>query len=440
MQNSSPGLPTLYNYQQQGIVQLTKFLSNNVDNAALLADPPGAGKTPQAILTAIELQAERVIVLCPASLRENWKREFVRWGQYDPKDIQILKSGKEPISTTARVVIISYTMAISAKVVPQYEKHSWDLLIADESHYLKNPSSQMSRIVLVVIWNRCRYRLLMSGTPLPNGRANEAWTTFSRLLSSEFGKWDEYADRFCIRCETPWGIKFDRSKNLGELQKIARENFMVRRSKEEVLGELPPLVRQNIFIDVTPKDLYDIESGLDIERIVQSIDQGMPLESDHISTARQKLGKLKAYKALEYVLNLLDEVNQVVVFCHHKEPWEILKQGFEDKDVSVVGINGTMSANERQASVDAFQQKKAQVFLASLRAANVGLTLTTASTMVMVEYDWVPSTNEQAEGRIYRITQDEISRVHYLVVPDSLDEKVLAVVQRKQQKIFEALS
>jgi len=432
--------PPLYRYQQEGIVQLAKFLSNSVDNAALLADPPGAGKTPQAIMTAIELQCERVIVVCPASLRENWRREFKRWICADDKDIQVITSSSEAIDPEKRIVILSYTLAISPSFVRQYEKLSYDLLICDESHYLKNPSSQTARIILIVLWARCRYRVLISGTPLPNGRASEAWTTFSRLLSERFGKWNEFRDRYCLPSDTPWGVKYYKSKNLEELQKLARDNFMVRRTKAEVLGELPPLVRQNIYLQVAPKDLFDIENGLDIDGIVEAIDNGLPLDSDHISTARQKLGALKAYRALEHVITLLDEVEQVVVFCHHKIAWQVIYDGLQDQDISVVGINGTMSSEERQASVDAFQQKKAQVFVASLRAANTGITLTAASTLVMVEYDWVPSTNEQAEGRIYRVTQNDISRVHYLVVADSLDEKVLAVVQRKQREIQKAIN
>lgn len=440
MEKKQSTIPPLYKYQQEGILQLSNFLSNSVDNAALLADPPGAGKTPQAILTAAELQCERVIVVCPASLRENWRREFTKWGNIAAEDIQVIASGADTLDASKRVTILSYTLAINPKIIKQYEQLNFDMLVCDESHYLKNPSSQTSRIILILLWSRCRYRILISGTPLPNGRASEAWTTFSRLLSSQFGKWSEFCDRYCLPSDTPWGIKYYRSKNLDELQRIARDSFMVRRTKAEVLGELPPLVRQNIYIDVAPKDLFDIEDGLDIEGIVNAIDNGLPLESDHISTARQKLGVLKSYRALDHVLGLLDEVGQVVVFCHHRTPWQVLYDGFQDHDVAVVGINGTMSSQERQAAVDAFQQKKAQVFVASLRAANTGITLTAASTLVMVEYDWVPSTNEQAEGRIYRVTQDEISRVHYLVVADSLDERVLAVVQRKQREILKAIN
>ena len=110
------------------------------------------------------------------------------------------------------------------------------------------------------------------------------------------------------------------------------------------------------------------------------------------------------------------------------------------KNISdAVGINGLTHTTERQQNVDTFQRKEAKVFVASLKAANTGLTLTSAHTLFMAEYDWVPSTNEQAEGRIYRVTQNEICRVKYLVAADSLDEKVLKVLQRKQRQIEKAL-
>jgi SNF2 family DNA or RNA helicase len=150
---------------------------------------------------------------------------------------------------------------------------------------------------------------------------------------------------------------------------------------------------------------------------------------------RRKLAMLKAPFILEAINDALEEVEQLVVFVHHRELFEFLMSNISD----AVGINGLTHPTERQQYVDTFQRKEAKVFVASLKAANTGLTLTSASTLFMAEYDWVPSTNEQAEGRIFRVTQNEICRVKYLVAADSLDEKVLKVVQRKQRNIEKTL-
>jgi len=116
-----------------------------------------------------------------------------------------------------------------------------------------------------------------------------------------------------------------------------------------------------------------------------------------------------------------------------------LIQGLSQRNISAVSISGLTLPEDRIKSVDIFQRGEAKVFLASLKAANTGLTLTKTSTLLMAEYDWVPSTNEQAEGRIYRVSQKEICRVRYLVASETLDEKILQVVQRKQKNIEKAL-
>lgn len=428
----------LYQYQRDGIEALTSFLFNNPDKSALLADPPGAGKTPQAIGVAESVTAKTVLVICPASLKENWRREFLRWSDHFEKVCNVISSS-DIIPSDAEVIVVSYTMSINAAILEQLMNRRFDVMILDEAHYCKNPKSQTSRIVLCMLWARCRYRLALTGTPLPNGRAAEAWTLFSRLSQTDFGSWNTFKDRYCVEEETRWGVTYPRSKNLEELRKIASEKFMLRRSKDVVLSQLPGLIRQNVYLKLPELQVLKSEAGIDVDAIVEAVDKGLPLDSDHITTLRRKVGSLKAPHALSYLTELLDEVEQVVVFVHHREVYELIQQGLEALDIAVVGINGMTPPEERQKFVDDFQNKKAQVFLASIKAANTGLTLTSAHTLVMVEYDWVPSTNEQAEGRIYRVSQKEIARVIYLVVADSLDEKVLRVVQRKQRDITKAL-
>jgi hypothetical protein len=274
----------------------------------------------------------------------------------------------------------------------------------------------------------------MTGTPLPNGRAVEAYTSFSRCSQEHFGKWEAFKNRYCVEERTRWGVTYPHSKNLTELKELSRP-FMVRRSKAEVLGELPGLVRQNVYIRLPELDVFKAEDGIDVDAIVDAVENGVPLESEHITTVRRKLSMLKAPFIVEAIKDALEEVEQLVVFVHHRELFEHLMQNISDS----VGINGLTHPTQRQQYVDTFQDGKAKVFIASLKAANTGLTLTRAHTLFMAEYDWVPSTNEQAEGRVFRVTQNEICRVKYLVAADSLDEKVLKVVQRKQRQIEKAL-
>lgn len=421
---------SLYKYQLDGIEKLFSIVTQRAEKAAMLCDPPGAGKTPQAIGLLNRLTAKSALIICPASLKENWSREIKKWSMY-PLSVQILNSSSDKLDGSD-VVIISYNLAV--RMVEEISRASYDLLVCDESHLLKSASSQVSRIVLVPIWSRCRYRLLMTGTPLPNGRAVEAYTCFSRCSREHFGSWDAFKTRYCVEERTRWGVTYPHSKNLQELREFAKP-FMVRRTKEEVLGELPGLVRQNVYLRLPELDVFNAEDGIDVDAIIEAIDAGVPLESEHITTVRRKLAMLKAPLILEAINDALEEVEQLVVFVHHRELYEHLMKNIS----SCVGINGLTHPTERQQNVDSFQKKEARVFVASLKAANTGLTLTSAFTLFMAEYDWVPSTNEQAEGRIFRVTQNEICRVKYLVAADSLDEKVLRVLQRKQRHIEKAL-
>jgi SWI/SNF-related matrix-associated actin-dependent regulator 1 of chromatin subfamily A len=427
----------LYKYQQEGIEKLYSILTTNEERAAMLCDPPGAGKTPQAIGLYDALGSRSALIICPASLKENWRREFLKWSKA-PGSIrpQILNSSSDVIDPNANIIITSFSLA--CRVYEKLSERNYDLLIVDESHYLKNASSQVARIVLVPLWAKCHFRLLMTGTPLPNGRAVEGYTSFSRCSSEHFGSWETFKKTYCIEERTRWGVTYPGSKNLPQLKERCKR-FMVRRSKDEVLQQLPGLVRQNIPIRLPEMDILNAEDGIDVDAIVNAVENDLPLEGDHITTVRRKLAMLKAPHILQAIEETLEEVECVVVFLHHRDLMTHLTHGLTEKKISHVSISGLTLPEERVKSVDSFQSGEARVFLASLKAANTGLTLTRASTLIMAEYDWVPSTNEQAEGRIYRVSQSEICRVRYLVASDSLDEKILKVVQRKQRYIKAAL-
>lgn len=382
-----------------------------------------------------ELKAFRVLILCPASLRLNWAREVETWTAGTRKTCVLKTGGDHIIDANEMVVITSYALASRNPLLQMLAAREWDLLVLDESHQCKNVTSQVSRACLVTLWAKARYRLALTGTPVPNGRAVEAWPLFSRLCPEKFGAWKPYASRYCIPEETPWGLTYPRSKNLEELSTIARERFMVRRTRETVLGELPPLMRSVVPLDVPLLRIREAEEGIDLDALLKAMESGIPLRSDHISTARRKLGILKAPVAIDYLKDLLEEIHSVVVFCHHKEVFFALKDGLREGNLEVVSISGATSAEERQKAVDTFQSGYANVFLGSISAASTGITLTASSVVVFVEADWVPSTNEQAEGRVRRIGQKESMRAIYLVVPGSLDEAVQRAVIRKQKNI-----
>lgn len=438
----------LFPYQREGVSSLVTILTKVGGYAgALLADPPGAGKSAQAICAFHSLKCEKVLVVCPKSLKLNWVREVDMWtaGTY-PAVVLPLKDRSLPeMPEGPRLVVVNYHQVIAEPVKSWLSAQRWDCLVLDESHQVRNAESHIARVCCVLLWSQSRYRIAITGTPVPNGRAHEAWTIFSRMAPDLFGKIDAFRSRYCIADETPWGLKYNRSKNLEELGRLARERFMVRRPVEVVLGQIPPLVRQTIPVDVPALRVVEaqqcLEEGrVDLDQLLKSIEEGLPLSSDPISTARKKLGLLKVDAAVEFVLESLEETQCLVIFVHHREVAEGVLEGLRAAGVSVVTIRGRTPAEERQKAVDDFQAGLVQVILLSITAASIGITLTRASITVFVENAWDPMTLEQAEGRTKRIGQTEITRAQYLVVPNSLDDRALEVVRKKQRSIERILA
>lgn len=460
--------PALYPYQTDGVELVTRILRGSKDRAALLADAPGLGKSPQTVRVAMKLDARRILVVCPASLRLNWQRELSRWsdGLYQA---QVLRSGKD--EPTADVLVASYSLVVRQPTLNALlASDRFDLLVLDESHALKSPTAQVSRVCLVMLWGHARHRLCLTGTPIPNGRASEAFTVFSRMAPDLFSPWADYCKRYCVEAPNPndprpGAVWYPRSKNLDELGRLARDRFMVRRTKAAVGDQIPPVIRERFHLEVPELMAQTAPATVDpelapafnpdlIEQIIQAVQNGqspinaLPSDSDAISTARRKLGLLKVIPALEYLRDLVQAgTPRVVVFCHHRDVWYGLFEGLAQSDVvdEVYGINGTMPAADRQAMVDGFQALKGTdrtaVFVASIGAAGTGLTLTAADTAVFAECSWVPSDNEQAEARVARLTQaSSVCRATYLVVPESMDEAVLGAVHRKQRDIQEVLT
>lgn len=422
-------IPELFPYQKEGVDLIV-----NKYKDVLLADHPGAGKTAQVVTAADKLKASKILVICPASLRENWKREFIKWSFRDLKIKCIYNKNdisKLPLENF-NVIILSYDLAVKYwRVFQHYES---DLLILDESHYLKNKDSLRGRVCLDSFWRNAKKRICITGTPLPNGRALEGYAVFSKLAPKVFGKYRDYLENFCVREDGFWGVNYNKSKNLKRLGEICREHFMIRRDRKETVGQLPALVRFSIPLKVT--EVFD-----DLElmfKFKEAEDEGLR-HIEAFKSARRLHGIMKIKPSIDYIKTVLESDKNCVVFAHHKDVVFGLAEGLIQNGITFVSLTGETSSEARQDAIDRFQKGEAQVFLASLLAANTGITLTASSNVIFVEADWVPSNNEQAEARCYRVSQTEVTRSHYLVIPDSLDDAITSSVIRKQKNIIEVL-
>lgn len=469
-------------YQKAGIAYAVR------KGNALIADEPGLGKTIQAIGVSNCIKAIRsVLIVVPASLKINWEREWQKWcvkglttgsvknGQPDswPKDAQ---------GNTPNVVIINFDLVDKHKA--RLTATTWDLMIVDEAHALKNDAAKRTQLILGKGTSEPglpRHRtLLLTGTPILS-RPKELWTLAHALDPEYFSNRLRFALRYCNAHETKHGWNMDGSSNLGELQRELRARIMVRRKKADVLKELPPKTRQIIPLEnglATLRETHVLKMAAkalqDIQRERRHLD---PLNErtyraeaarltdmenavfEQLSKQRKDTALLKVPQVMELVEQALDGGSgKLIIFAHHREVVEayrdainslFLKRASKGKGRSsrqatepdnLALVYGPTPKDKRQTEVDRFQaDPKCKVFLGSIGAAGVGWTLTQANIVLFAEMDWVPGIISQAEDRAHRIGQFDNVLVWHAVVDGSIDARMVRRLIEKQRVIDAAL-
>lgn len=400
----------------------------------LIGDVMGLGKTIQAIGVINMTAPARVLIVCPKSVKLNWQRELKKWLVMD-YSIQIPKTGDNLIGD-----IIIINPQIIGKFRQQIDALKWNLLILDEFHFYKNPKADRTCFVLGGKIDEQKYDpieadrvLMLTGTPIPN-RVKELWPVMQ--YTGLFRNWQYFVTRYCDGHNGRFGWEIDGASNLDELQATLRSKIMIRRMKEEVLKDLPAKIRQiielerNGFQDVDLSKFGISKDAPDFESQVEKL-TGEHAFFTELSRMRHEWGLQKIEPAIEFIDNLLEENDKAVVFCWHND---VASQIFDKyKDMGAVLLNGQTPEKDRDKAVMDFQDEKKNIrlFVGTIGSAGVGITLTAASTVVMVESDWVPASLQQAEGRCDRIGQKNIVNVYYLVFQGSIDGIILSKIIEK---------
>jgi len=409
-----------YPYQKAGI----EFLSKK--QSALIADEMGLGKTIQAIGLMNSIELPKVLIVVPASVKINWGIECKTWLVQD-RNIKTIENGKDEFPVNPDIVIINYDLLTKFK--DKILTRTWSYVIFDECHYLKNPKTARSKVALKIKADR---KVALTGTPIPN-KPIELQPIAGYLSPSVFGNFFSYAYKFCsahqinIGRKTVWN--FDGASNLKELQKRLRSTIMLRRKKKDVLTDLPDKVRQVIVLG---RDHYgqELEKEYDTWSDVIAETSSNDIPFDKMSGVRHQMALKKVDHVIEHV-STID--HKVVVFAHHKDVIAGIKEGLEKYDKKVVILTGDMSTKARQVSIDEFQKGDADVFIGSIQASGVGITLTASSHVVFAEMDWVPANMNQAEDRCHRIGQKDSVLVQHIVVDGSIDAKLAETLVSKQK-------
>lgn len=406
-------------------IEGANFLSKNYH--ALLADEMGLGKTVTALAAVSSLSLNKVLVVCPASVRSNWKQEIEECGVLAP-----------------HFDIISYNGAVSRNI-PLCA--GYDAIILDEVHALKTPESQRTQAIFgngTGLARRCRYIWGLSGTPVLN-RPRELYPILKCLHNdgiAPYNTWDKFAQRFCGAFFDGRGINTKGASHIEELRGRL-EGFMLRRTKAEVLPQLPPRIVSHPPIELSNKELepiYDLESEIGDREAYLSPTHEDYAQLGDMARLLKVTGVAKVPKVAEFVKDILETETKVVVFARHRDVITGLEEALRSKGVVV--YHGGMNDEQKAAAVNRFMgDSECAVFIGQIQAAGTGINglQTVCSNVVFAELDWVPGTMAQAIDRCHRIGQTSAAvNVYMPHVPGTLESAMLTV-QMGKGKVIDAL-
>lgn len=431
-------------YQQQGISWL-QFLRNNNLNG-ILADDMGLGKTVQTLAhILIEKKSGRmdlpILVIAPTSLMTNWRLEAAK---YTP-ELKVLtlhgNARRELFEQLTESDIVLTTYPLLSRDKDFFIKHQFHMLVLDEAQVIKNPNTMAHRIVQQI---NARHRLCLTGTPMEN-HLGELWSLFYFLMPGFLGDQKKFNQIYRNPIE-----KFgddDRRQNLARRVKP----FMLRRTKNQVVSELPPKTEiiQNIELLPEQRALYESIRLTMHERVQQEIrEKGLNRSHivilDALLKLRQvccdpRLLKIEAAKnvlesaKIQFLMDMLPEMinenRQILLFSQFTSMLALIEEEFIKHGIGYVKLTG--QTKDRATPIEEFQAGKVPVFLISLKAGGTGLNLTAADTVIHFDPWWNPAVENQATDRAYRIGQNKPVFVYKLMTVGTVEEKIMAMQQRK---------
>ena len=403
----------------------------------ILADDMGLGKTTSTIIAALETGEEKILIICPASLKINWEREI---RNYTDRSVYIAE-GKN-FSTEHDFVIVNYDILknfydIKDKEKSLITKANFGLIIIDEAHYIQNGQAQRTKLVNSFVKNIKRLWLL-TGTPMTSRPMN--YFNLLQLIESPVAQnWMAYAIRYCQ------GYQFNAGKrkvwnvtgasNLEELRdRTSRQ--VLRRLKTEVL-DLPDKIISPVYLRLKSK-LYEGLMGEYYDWYENKTEESSSLtvQFSKLMKVRQVIAEEKIKDTIELAENIIEQDKKVIIFTNFTDT---LKKITEHFGKIAVSLDGSTSKPARQFAVDQFQENdKVKVFVGNLKAAGVGLTLTAAEAVIMNDLSFVPSDHSQAEDRAFRYGQKNNVSVYYPIFENSIEGAIYDILIKKKN-IFETV-
>jgi SWI/SNF-related matrix-associated actin-dependent regulator of chromatin subfamily A-like protein 1 len=398
-----------------------------------IADEQGLGKTVQALAAIESDDAFPTVVVCPASMKLVWEREANHW--LPDRSVAVLGGRTDSVWTeetaSADIVVLNYDILDwHAERLIQLQPRC---LILDESHYVKNARAARTKAALALASQLPddALRLALTGTPILN-RAEELVSQL-RVLGrlKDFGSGARLTRRFRA------------AGSDDRLHWNLRAHCYVRRTKKQVLPQLPAKRHDTVPVLLSNEHEYRLAERdviawlqtlpLDLRTIDAKVAAALRAEQlVRLNNLRQLAARGKLPTALAWVGDFLESGEPIVVFAEHVATQKAVLERFP----KALHILGSDSSEARQRAVDAFQEEDGpQLIVCSLKAASQGITLTRASNVAFLELDWTPARHDQAEDRLHRIGQDSAVTAWYLLAPDTIDETMAELLQRKRSLI-----
>ncbi len=401
----------------------------------ILADDMGLGKTTSTVIASLESDIEKVLIICPASLKINWQREIEN---YTDKEISIIEGKKwEPADYT----IINYDILKNFHDPKHPEKsdilnYGFDLIVMDEAHYIQNVKANRTKIANSIVKKVGRVWLL-TGTPMTS-RPMNYYNLLDLVDSPVADNWMAYAIRYCAGYQFSVGAKkvwnVTGSSNLEELRDRIKPQVL-RRLKEDIL-DLPEKIITPVYLRLKSKE-YEKLMGEYYDWYNSSEDSNsLTIQFSKLMMVRQVIAEGKIKDTIKLAQNIIDQGKKVIIFTNFTNT---LNQIVDHFGKSAVKLDGKMTKPQRQHSVDEFQNnEKITVFVGNLKAAGVGITLTSAEAVIMNDLSFVPSDHSQAEDRAYRYGQKFSVSVYYPIFENTI-EGIIYDILSKKKNIFETV-
>jgi SNF2 family DNA or RNA helicase len=444
-QNLEPNIPSTFqaelrDYQIEGFTWMARLAHWGV--GACLADQMGLGKTVQALATILtRAHAGATLIIAPTSVCLNWVSEAQKFAptlniiQFSSNNRQKLLDGLQPFD----MLVCSYGLLQQEELAQMLAQVEWQTIVIDEAQAIKNMTTKRSQAAMNL---KAGFKLITTGTPIEN-HLGELWNLFRFINPGLLGSFESFNQRFAVPIE-----KYQDKQARNKLKKLIQP-FLLRRTKNEVLEELPSRTEILLHVELSREEMAfyealrrealskltesDATSG---QKHLQVLAEIMKLRraccNPSLVIADTPLPSAKLQLFGEVLGDLIENRHKALVFSQFVDHLHIIRDYLDKQGIKYQYLDGSTPMQERKKRVDAFQAGEGDVFLISLKAGGTGINLTAADYVIHMDPWWNPAVEDQASDRAHRIGQQRPVTIYRLVAKDTIEDKIVELHHHKR--------